>query len=36
MRAGGLIFLTLLCGCGASIPRVPAPAELQGLPKVTV
>ena len=26
----------LLWGCGASPPRVPAPAELQGLPEVTV
>src|SRR5262249_47420664 len=36
MRFWGLILVTLMCGCGASIPRVPAPAELQGLPKVTV
>jgi hypothetical protein len=36
MRAAGLVVLALLCGCGASIPRVPAPADIQGLPKVTV
>ena len=32
-----LICLTaLLCGCGAAPPRVPTPAELEGLPEVTV
>ena len=35
MRAG-LVVLALLCGCGASVPRTPAPVELQGLPQVTV
>jgi hypothetical protein len=36
MRVASLVLLTLLCACGASVPRVPAPAELQGLPDVTV
>ena len=36
MRAAGLFMLVLLCGCGAPIPRVPDPGEVQRLPRVTV